>query len=320
MIMVGSAHSHNITELPDGGRDINAPIVFFVYNRPWHTRQAVEALKNNALASQTDLIIFSDAPKTIDDAPNVREVRSYIRSIVGFKSIRIVEREINLGLANSIIDGVTKVCGEYGRLIVIEDDLVTSPYFLRYMNDALDTYANDDAVASIHGYWYHVDQQVPETFLLRGASCWGWATWSRGWQLFEPDGAKLLTELHRQELTKLFDLDGAISYTRMLRHQIAGKNNSWAIRWHAATFLANRLQLSPGRSLVRNIGFDGTGTHCTAISGGYDTDLATTPVIVKHLELVECKEARAVLIRYYRKMKRNIWARVLGRLRRMVAI
>jgi len=297
-----------------------APIALFVYNRPWHIRQSVEALEKNALASQSDLIIFSDAPKTVDDAPTVREVRSYMRSIGGFKSIRIVERESNLGLANSIIDGVTIVCGEYGRVIVVEDDLVTSPYFLKYMNDALDTYENDEAVASIHGYWYLVDQQMPETFFLRGASCWGWATWTRGWQLFEPDGAKLLAELRRQKLTKLFDLDGAISYTQMLRDQITGKNNSWAIRWHAATFLANCLQLSPGMSLVQNIGIDGTGTHTKTVSSVYDTHLAVTPVVVKHIELVEGREARAALIRYYHSIKRNILVRVLGRLRRMVGI
>jgi len=110
-------------------------------------------------------------------------------------------------------------------------------------------------VGSIHGYWYPVDRQVPETFFLRGASCWGWATWSRAWQLFEGDGRQLLAELERQGLTHRFDLDGAMAYTRMLKDQIAGKNNSWAIRWHAAMFLAGRLQLSPGTSLVRNTGF-----------------------------------------------------------------
>ena len=216
-----------------------APIALFVYNRPWHARQTVEALIINQLAAQSDLIIFSDAPKTDRDSLTVHEVRNYIKSISGFKSIRIIERETNYGLATSITDGVTKVCSEFGRVIIMEDDLLTSPYFLQYMNEALDTYKDDEAVASIHGYWYNVDQQMPETFFLRGSSCNGWATWSRAWKLYEPDGTKLLDELQRQKLDKLFDLDGAVSYTRMLRDQIAGKNNSWAIRWDASMFLLN---------------------------------------------------------------------------------
>ena len=241
---------------------INAPVALFVYNRLSHTRQTIEALRANAPAGGTDLIVFSDGPKDRESEAAVREVRQYIGSVTGFRSVRIVERPVNLGLANSIISGVSSVCGEFGRAIVMEDDLITAPTFLRFMNDALDFYAAEERVGSVHGYWYPVGRRLPETFFLRGASCWGWATWSRAWRLFEPDGKKLLAELQQRRLTRLFDLDGAITYTKMLRNQIAGRNNSWAIRWHASMFLADRLQLSPGSSLVNNIGFDGSGTHC----------------------------------------------------------
>lgn len=298
---------------------MNAPLALFVYNRPRHTRQTVEALLRNELASASDLIVFSDAERDAASAAAVREVREFVESIAGFRSLRIVRRTANLGLAASIIDGVTAVCGEYGRAIVLEDDLVTAPYFLRYMNQSLNVYENDAAVGSIHGYWYPVDREVPETFFLRGASCWGWATWSRAWRFFEPDGRKLLAELRLRKLTDSFDLDGAIAYTQMLKNQIAGKVDSWAIRWHASMFLEDRLQLSPGRSLVRNIGFDGTGTHGVE-SQVYGVEQSTIPVAVTRTALRESPEARAALIHYYRSTRQNIAKRALGRLRRIAGI
>jgi len=293
-----------------------APIALFVYSRPWHTRQTVEALQKNALAECSDLFIFADAPKKPEAVAAVQEVREYIKTVEGFKSVSIVERDENFGLANSIINGVTELCNEFGRVVVVEDDLVTSPFFLQYMNEALDIYADDSMVASIHGYWYAVDRNMPETFLLRGASCWGWATWSSAWNIFEADGQKLLDELEKQKLTRSIDLDGAMAYTQMLRDQIAGKNDSWAIRWHVATFLANKLQLSPGTSLVRNIGFDGSGIHCTE-SDTYAVSIATRPIVIEKLHSAQSTEARAALIRYYIKTRRSIFERIKNRLSRL---
>jgi hypothetical protein len=300
-------------------RGNRAPIALFVYNRPWHTRQTIEALRRNQLASDSDLIVFSDAAKDVAAISAVREVRELVESASAFKSLRIVARDSNLGLAGSIISGVTAVCVEYGQVIVLEDDLVTAPSFLTYMNQSLSTYENDEVVGSIHGYWYPVDRRVPETFFLRGASCWGWATWSRAWQLFEPDGRKLLAELQRRNLADSFDLDGAVAYTQMLKNQVADKVDSWAIRWHAAMFLANRLQLWPGRSLVRNVGFDGTGTNCGE-SAAYNVDPSEIPIAAARMPLVESAEARAALIHYHRSTRRSVPARALSRLRRMVGI
>jgi hypothetical protein len=296
-----------------------APIALFVYNRPWHTRQTVEALLNNELASDSDLIVFSDAARDSAAGAAVCEVRRFVESVAGFRSLKIVARASNLGLAGSIIEGVTSVCNEYGRVVVVEDDLVTAPSFLGFMNQSLRMYEGDAAVGSIHGYWYPMDRQLPATFFLRGASCWGWATWSRAWRLFEPDGSKLLAELRRRNLTDLFDLDGAIAYTQMLKNQIAGKVDSWAIRWHAAMFLADRLQLSPRQSLVRNIGFDGTGTHAVE-SQAYSVEPSAIPIRVARIPLQESPEARAALVHYYRNTRRSIATRAFGRLRRMVGI
>mgnify|MGYP000061752644 FL=1 len=296
---------------------IVAPITLFVYNRLSHTRQTVEALQKNELADCSDLSIFADGAKNQESISAVNDVREYIKTIGGFKSVNIIERDENFGLANSIIHGVTKLCNEYGRVIVVEDDLVTSPFFLRYMNEALDIYANESAVASIHGYWYTVDSEMPETFFLRGASCWGWATWSHAWNIFQEDGQQLLDELKNKKLTRSFDLDGAMAYTQMLEDQIKGKNNSWAIRWHASTFLANKLQLSPGRSLVHNIGFDGSGTH-SGESDAFAVSLATKPITVKYVVPNQNKAAHDALVKYHIKTKRSIFDRIKNRLHRLI--
>jgi hypothetical protein len=295
-----------------------APIALFVYNRPWHTRQTLDALRRNQMAAESELLVFSDGARDAAAVAAVAEVRAIVDSIDGFRSVQVQKRSANLGLAESIIGGVTQVCDSHGRAIVLEDDLVTAPTFLQYMNDALRIYETDEDVGSIHGYWYPIRQILPETFFLRGASCWGWATWSRAWQLFQPDGSRLLRELRQRNLVRQFNLDGAISYSQMLRQQIAGKNDSWAIRWHASMFLAGRLQLSPHASLVRNVGFDGSGKHSGA-SIVYDVELTAAPIRVERRTLEQCADARAALIHYYRTSRRSIGARALGRLRRMLA-
>ena len=171
-----------------------APIVLFIYNRPWHTQQTVETLQKNELANESELFIYSDAAKNEQASESVNAVREYIKTINGFKEITIILRDKNWGLADSIIDGVTKIVNEYGRIIVLEDDLVTSPYFLKFMNEGLTMYENEDKVASIHGYIYPIDN-LPNTFFIKGADCWGWATWKRAWDVFEPNGQKILDEL-----------------------------------------------------------------------------------------------------------------------------
>lgn len=294
-----------------------APIALFVYNRPGHTRQTVEALLASTLANQTPLHVFSDAPRNEAASLAVAEVRSYIRSIAGFKSVTLFERETNFGLASSIIDGVTRLCEECGCVIVMEDDLVTSPYFLKFMNEGLDLYECDDRVISIHGYVYPVMEALPETFFLRGADCWGWATWKRGWDLFEPDGQSLLEELKARKLTHRFDLDGAYPYVKMLKNQIKGKNNSWAIRWHASAFLKDKLTLYPGRSLVLNIGTDNSGAHCstTTVFAG---EMADSPIKVEAISVEENEFARQQIVKFNRAARPAMPIRVLRKLADMV--
>lgn len=279
-----------------------APIALFAYNRPDHLKLTIEALRNNVLADKSELFIFCDGAKNEKSYDSAAEVRAYAKTVSGFKSVKVFEKEKNFGLAQSIILGVTEIVNKFGRIIVVEDDLVTSKHFLEYMNEALDLYDNDVAVASIHGYVYPVNKELPETFFIRGADCWGWATWKRGWDLFERNGSKLLAELREKNLTKSFDFDGCYPYTRMLEDQVAGKNNSWAIRWYASAFLANKLTLYPGKSLVSNIGNDGSGTHCADMSE-FDAVLSDKKVALKKLEIEENVFAREEIKKFFKPRK-----------------
>ena len=291
-----------------------APIALFAYNRFQHLRLTVEALQKNELASQSDLFLYSDAPKRDSDRSGVEDVRHYARTVTGFRTVNLVERESNFGLARSIISGVTELVNRFGRVIVLEDDMVTSPHFLRYMNEMLDLYEHEERVVSIHGYVYPVAKRLPETFFLKGADCWGWATWRRGWALFEPDGRKLLASLHERKLEKRFNYQGAYPYMKMLKDQISGKNDSWAIRWYASALLENKLTLYPGRSLVRNIGTDASGTHCDDTSV-YETDTATAPVRVGLIPVAEDAVALGEFERYLRSIRSSLLRKILQRLK-----
>ena len=299
-----------------------APVALFVYNRPWHTQQTVEALLKNGEAKETDLIVFSDGPKRVEDAPMVAEVRKYVHSIAGFRSVRVVEREQNYGLAKSIITGVTEVVNEYGKLIVLEDDLVTSPYFLRYMNDALTCYEFEDKVICVNSYVFPVKGALPESFFLRGGGSLGWATWQRGWNLFEADGQKLLDSLTRLDLLGRFDFNGAYPYTDMLKNQIAGKNSSWAVRWHASAFLLDKLTLFPAEPLVRHIGNDGSGTHYDNSKGVDDfmgDRIAARPIAVGGIALEHNTQVAWLYEQHFRAFQHS-WLRSLkNRIRRFLS-
>ncbi len=187
----------------------NTPIVLFTYGRLTHTRLTAEALLCNHNTSNHDLIVFSDAARSAEQKMAVDQVRAYLATIVWIKSIRIHHRPHNFGLSKSIIDGVSEVLYDFERIIVLEDDLVTSPYFLTYMTDALERHAENERVICVHGYAYPVERTVPEAFFIRGADCWGWATWRRGWRLFNPDGQSLLKGLQENGLLRAFDFNGA---------------------------------------------------------------------------------------------------------------
>lgn len=290
-----------------------APIVLFVYNRPWHTQQTVEALQKNNLADESDLFIYSDGPKKEDDKSTVKEVRKFIKTIKGFKKVVIFEHEKNSGLANSIINGVTNIVNQYGKIIVLEDDLVSSPYFLKYMNDALEFYNEENKVISIHGYIYPIKQTLSETFFIRGADCWGWATWKRGWELFETDAKKLLNELRSKRLIDEFNFNNSYDYFGMLKNLIKNRNSSWAVQWYASAFLKDKLTLYPGKTLIKNIGTDFSGTHCDA-TDVFDVELEFAPVRVNKIPIQEDKNDRKKIENFFLSLRTPVYRRFLNKI------
>ena len=269
---------------------IYAPIALFTYSRADHTRQAVESLLHNKEAAESDLYIFSDGPKTEAKREAVEENRRYIHTISGFKSIHIVEHEKNQGLANSLIAGITDVVNKYGRVIVVEDDLVLSPYFLKFMNEALEKYEHEDKVGAITAYCPIKDDTLPDTFFLRYFHCWGWATWKRSWDLLNTDTRYLLRKLRWK--TNKFNVGGGINNYGMLYCQKVGLVDSWFIRFYASLFLAEKLTLFPGHSLVSNHGLDGSGTHSRKLSNGAGNDgvenyILNAPIRLKEVLILE---------------------------------
>ena len=292
-----------------------APIVLFTYNRPVHTRQTIDALLKNEYALESDLIIFSDAPKNCVAEDGVRQTRAYLRGITGFRSIKLIERAENMGLAANIIDGVTQVVNEYGRIIVLEDDLLTSPYFLKYMNEALSMYEHADEVISVHGYVYPVKKLLPENFFLIHTDSLGWGTWKDKWVYFNPNGEELLRQLTQKRLLRQFNFDGSYDFAKMLRRQIKGENNSWAIRWYASAFLNNKLSLYPGRSLIFHNGSDGSGTNYGGDSA-LDVELSDRPILLNPLAFHEDSKAKQAFIHYFRDTV--LWHKIRYRIKHLL--
>ena len=263
------------------------------------------------------MIVFSDGPKTLADSSFVDEVRDFIATIKGFQSVSIHSSKSNKGLARSIIEGVTEVLKRFDRCIVIEDDLVLSPHFLSFMRDGLSKYSDNSRVASIHGYVYPTNSVLPTNFFMKGADCWGWGTWKRAWDLFEPDGSKLLEQLKTRELINEFDFGGSHSFSSMLRKQIEGKVDSWAIRWHASIFLENMLTLYPGKSLVHNIGNDRSGTN----SGQYnifDVSLQKFPLPVADIEVEPSELGYKAFVEFFTKNKQTLSAKIIRKISSLV--
>lgn len=272
-----------------------APIALFTYNRPDKTKTVIESLLKNAEAKDSDLFIFSDGPKNEKAAEGVRANREYLKSLTSnaptsnlFKSITVIEREKNWGLANSLIAGITDLCEKYGRVVVVEDDLMLSPYFLKFMNDGLNKYEDDERVSAISGFLNPVNTDVPNTFFLRYFACWGWATWKRSWDLLINDSRELLRQLRWKKND--FNVGSTGPFYGILYCDKVGLNNSWAVRFYASQFLAGKLQLFPGKSLVIQNGTDGSGTHCTERDTTYDgMYLFTEPLVIDDIPVEESK-------------------------------
>ena len=217
-----------------------------------------------------------------------------------FKSITIIEREKNWGLANSLIAGITEIVNKYGRVIVVEDDLILSPYFLKFMNEALEKYKDEDRVASISAFLNPIDCEAPETFFLRYFACWGWATWKRGWDLLINDDRELLRRLRWKKND--FNIGGTGPFYGILYCDKIGLNDSWAVRFYASQFLAGKLQLFPGKTMAIQTGTDGSGTHGITIQHTFDSmRLCMEPIHLGDIAIEENKEMYDAFARFYTK-------------------
>ena len=246
-----------------------APICLFVYNRLDETKITVEALKANFLAAESKLFIFSDGFKNAETQSKVEEVRAYIKTITGFKEITLIECAVNKGLASSIIAGVTKIVNTHGTVIVLEDDLVTTPNFLDFMNQSLQFYENNTSIQSISGFSLKIKNPLKESdvFFNSRAFSWGWATWENRWDenIFD---LNYITDTiaSKPNILKNFNKQCGNDISEMLLNSISGKNNSWYVRWAFDHFITKRLTVYPFLSKVYNICFSDAATHCNGVN------------------------------------------------------
>jgi len=298
-----------------------APIVLFVYNRPDHTKQTVEALQNNTFAEDSELFIFSDAAKNEEAERSVQEVRDYLKNIKGFRTISIVEREKNWGLANSIIDGVTSVIQKYKKVIVMEDDLVTSTTFLTYMNNALNTFQTRLDIFSVTGFNYPKSiLPVPkdyneDIYLSHRCMSWSWGTWIDRWEKVDWDINDFQSLSSNKSKINHFNKGGEDLFP-MLQSQMSGKIDSWAIRFCYAHSIHNAYCVYPTNTLIINEGFDGSGVHCGKDNTTNYDKITFSNSVVNLNQQIEINPDIAA--NFYLITKKNIWQKIKTTIRKYI--
>lgn len=287
--------------------------MLFVFARPEHTRRTIESLAANELADKSELIIYSDGPRNENDVQAVNSVRELINTLSGFKSIKVIERKENYGLAKNIIEGVTDACESYGRAIVLEDDIVTSKSFLSFMNNALDYYESVPEVMHISGSSYPINEFCSHgTYFLHLPLCWGWATWERAWTSFRKDLSVM--DFFDKKKMQHFNFDGSYNYWQQLELNKQSKINTWFVFWYATLFLRKGLSLFPCKSLANNIGFDGTGVHC-ASDERYRMTANEVNIVVGDIPLRESSEGYRTHVEYFKTLKVNVFARGISKVK-----
>lgn len=292
-------------------QDNLAPIALFVYNRPEHTRLVIDSLLKNELSKSSKLFIFADGPKqnaTIVEKEKIDSTRQLIKSINGFKEVIIIESDVNKGLAESVVNGVSKVINQFDKIIVLEDDIVVSPYFLDYMNNGLITYENVSNVYSINAYMFDIKCDRYESVLSPFAiSSWGWATWKNKWKAYD-SSLKYKTLIQQNKaLSTRFNFSD-YDYAGMLNVK-----SSWAIKWYYSVFLRHGLGVSPTKTLVKNIGTDGTGTHET-ISQTKNDILSEYPIRVSLKEEIDL-EVLVKMLDFFKMEKPTFFSKIVNMFR-----
>ena len=256
-----------------------APVVLFTYKRLAITKRVIDSLRDNKEAARTELIVYSDGPKSVNDSTEVEEVRRYMYGLTGFKDIRLICRGKNLGLAQSFIQGITETLTRYEKAIFLEDDNLLSKHFLSFMNEALDYYKDNERVICVTGYSWPLRPAPEQPYFLRGAETWSMGTWSRGWRHFCSDGNRLLSDIHKKGLVKKFRGDGFGLY-EMLQRQVRGEIDSWGVRWWASAFLKDMYCLYPHKPLCVSIGYGEDSVHCNSYGPLFrkPSDLSAEPI------------------------------------------
>jgi putative methyltransferase (TIGR04325 family) len=298
-----------------------APVIIFAYRRPAHLARTLSALASNIEASQTHLIVYCDhVPEGANESAiyQMHLTRSIAHRENRFLSVDVIERTSNHGLAENILQGVTEVIRKFGKAIVLEDDLLVAPGFLKYMNEALIRYENENEVACISAYVYPLQETPSSSFFIRGADCWGWATWASKWSLIERDANRLIQEIERKNLVSVFDFDGSYPYMKMLLDKSQGRNNSWAILWYASALINNKLCLYPAQSLVQNIGNDGSGTNHQSWTNSYRISFQTATEFSWPATIGESQRGRELFIRFFKGVKQSFALRLRRKLGRIL--
>jgi hypothetical protein len=287
----------------------------FVYARPEHTRKALEALAANKGAEETPLYVFADAPRRPTDATAVRAVRALARAATGFRSVTLVERPANYGLARNIIEGVSALVAQHGKVIVLEDDLITGRHFLAFMNAGLDRYAKEPGVWHINGWTYPIELRADGTpFFSPVMECWGWATWADRWAHFRKDPADLVARWQKPAIQR-FNIDGGYDYWGDIKRNADGVMNTWAVFWYATIFEQGGLCLSPAESHVVNIGIDGSGTNSGSLDIYHLVTTADTMPASWPSDVVEDKAAWERIRDFLFSQRAPLWRRAGSRMK-----
>lgn len=281
-----------------------SPIIIFVYNRLHHLDRLFNSLQRNDLFKKSKVLIFSDGAKNQIDEDKIDKVRELLKKRLIPQNSEIIENDVNLGLSRNVIGGLNKTFQIYDRAIILEDDLELSPFFLNYMNDALNLYATSENVASISGYMYPIAAKKfsDNYFFLKLIESWGWGTWKRAWENFEKDSLILKKKIDEKKLANEFNFESGISYYQMLKDNINGLNDSWAVRWYASTFLKNMNTLFPSRSFVKNIGIDNSGENCNYTTV-YDSSVNFEYNKLVKKDNLELLSDKLVIQSFFRKIK-----------------
>ena len=299
------------------GKASYAPIALFAFNRPWHLDKTLKNLSNCAEAIKSNVTIFIDGPRNSKDrrkiSDTLRTANMYDKS---FKSLCIIESKYNQGCAGSILNGIDQILIDSKKIIVLEDDILVSSEFLRFMNQALDLYENNKSVYHINGFNYDIDTRSyanpqKSCHMLRQMFCWGWGTWKDRWESMRENPLAndpfYIIEKIPQEKRSDFNINSSIDLWSQVTDNAEGKINTWAIFWYAFIFKSNGLCLTPLSTLTYNIGFDGSGTHCGGTARKFfEPDMARDKISeYPEGEQAECEDEKVhkLIVKHLKRRK-----------------